>query len=115
MNTTALGTGTRFDVGLYNPSSTFPSAVLGVSDGFVQQSPDTLTSVQSAPLTFTYKVASLSGLQMLAWEGTVYALPVDTEVTDVPYSLLNMIAGTNCIKWSAEAAVAAVAASKIGN
>jgi RHS repeat-associated protein len=114
MSTIATGIGTRYDVGLENPYATFSSAVLGVSPGFVMQSPDTLVSVQAAPLTFTYKVASLSTLQWLEWQGAVQALPVDTQPVSVPYSLLNMLAGTNCIKWTVEAALAALAASKIG-
>jgi hypothetical protein len=32
----------------------------------------------------------------------------------IPYSIINMVVGTNCIKWSVEAAIAAFAASKIG-
>jgi hypothetical protein len=66
-------------------------------------------------LTFAFKVASLSALQRIAWEATVQALPVDTTSVGIPYSIVNMFAGTNCIKWTVEAAFAAVVASKIGN
>ena len=39
---------------------------------------------------------------------------MDTTPVSIPYSIANMIVGTNCIKWSAEAAIAAYAASKTG-
>jgi RHS repeat-associated protein len=115
MDTIGLGTGTRYDVGLDLAAGPFSSAVLGVGEGFVQRSSGNLAEIKSAPLTFAFKVATLSSLQRLAWEGTVQALPVDTTSVSVPYSIVNMIAGTNCIKWTVEAAFAAVVASKIGN
>jgi RHS repeat-associated protein len=114
MNTISTGAGTRYDVSLINPSETFSSAVLGVSPGYVVQSPATLASVQGAAFTFTFKVASLSTLQWLAWQGAVEALPVDTTAVSIPYSIVNMVVGTNCIKWSVEAAIAAYAASTTG-
>jgi len=80
-----------------------------------KESPDSLASIKSGFLTFAFKVASLSALQRIAWEATVQALPVDTTSVGIPYSIVNMFAGTNCIKWTVEAAFAAVVASKIGN
>jgi hypothetical protein len=115
MDTAGIGEGTRYDVGLDNPVENFSSAVFGVGEGFVQRSPDSLASIKSGFLTFAFKVASLSALQRIAWEATVQALPVDTTSVGIPYSIVNMFAGTNCIKWTVEAAFAAVVASKIGN
>jgi len=115
MDTVALGEGTRYDVGLDLNAAPFSSAIFGVGEGFVQRSPESLASIKAAAFTFSFKVASLNALQRLAWEGTVQALPVDTSFVSVPYSIVNMLAGTNCVKWSVEAAIAAVVASRVGN
>ena len=115
MDTVATGTGMRYDVGLDLEASAFSSAIFGTGEGFVQRSPDTLADIKAAPLTFSFKVASLSALQRLSWEGAVAALPVETNLVQVPYSIANIFSGTNCVVWSVQAAFAAVVASKIGN
>ena len=107
--------GVRYDVGLENAAATFSSAIFGVSEGFVQRSPDTLASIQAAAFTFTFKVASLSALQRLGWEASVQFLPVDTNLVLAPYSIVNVFAGTNCVAWSVEAAALAFIESRIGN
>jgi len=113
-DTIGTGEGIRYDVGLDNPA-TFASAIFGVQDGFVQRSPAALSEIKSEPFTFTFKIASLSALQRVEWEAAVQALPIDTDFVDTPYSITNIITGTNCIKWSILAAFPAVVAGRIGN
>jgi len=81
----------------------------------VQRSPAALSEIKSEPFTFTFKIASLSALQRVEWEAAVQALPIDTDFVDTPYSITNIITGTNCIKWSILAAFPAVVAGRIGN
>jgi hypothetical protein len=114
-DTIGTGEGIRYDVGLDNAATTFASAIFGVQDGFVQRSPAALSEIKSEPFTFTFKLASLSALQRVSWEASVQALPIDTQLVDIPYSITNVVTGTNCIKWSVLAAFAAVVAGRIGN
>ena len=114
-DTAGTGEGIRYDVGLLNPAETFTSAIFGVQDGFVQRSTAALSEIKSEPLTFTFKIASLSALQRVSWEASVQAIPTDITPTEIPYSITNVITGTNCIKWSILAAFAAIVAGRIGS
>jgi hypothetical protein len=114
-DTIGTGEGIRYDVGLLDAAATFSSAIFGIQDGFVQRSPAALAEIKSEPFTFTFKIASLSALQRVSWEASVQALPINTQFVDIPYSITNIITGTNCIKWSILAAFAAVVAGRIGN
>jgi RHS repeat-associated protein len=106
-------TGIRYEVGILGPKP-----LLGTSVGGIRRRSASLQAFQRQS-TWHFKVARLNSLQYLGWDRAIGFLEADDSIVPIDYSVFGfaiMGAGpSNCTAWSLEAALAAWAASKVGN
>lgn len=105
--------GIRYEVGVRGEKTLFRTTL-----GGIRRRPASWAGYKRMT-TWTMKVAHLNSLQFLAWDRSIGFLDADTTMIPIDYSVfgatLDGPGPTNCAVWAIEAAVAAWAASKIGN
>lgn len=105
--------GIRYEVGVRGEKTLFRTTL-----GGIRRRPASWAGYKRMT-TWTMKVAHLNSLQFLAWDRSIGFLDADTTMIPVDYSVfgatLDGPGPTNCALWAIEAAVAAWAASKVGN
>lgn len=105
--------GIRYEVGILGPKPWFDSAV-----GGIRRRPATLAAFQKYS-SWNIQVARLNLLQFIGWDRAIGFMDADESVIPMDYSVFGFaVIGrgpSNCVAWSLEAAMAAWAASKVGN
>ena len=111
VNNRETNAGVKWDVGFWEDEDAFLPQVLFTTEGFLLPKPTTLVAVQRFNPGALFRFASLTDRQLVAWTAAVIPIGASVnlgEAIQIPYSIVPLPGLSSCLKWTAEAAVAAL-------